>query len=65
MEGRIWGESLAVEIETGRAHCAAPIRIGVNSDLEFTVRDGGAAPLVFAPEVDFEDFRAPNILDDI
>lgn len=35
----------------------------IDSDLEYRIRKGGPAPLVFEPNVDWSRFHDPNILD--
>jgi hypothetical protein len=35
----------------------------MDSDLNYTVREKDAAPLIFAPLVDFDRLEAPNIID--
>ena len=35
----------------------------IDSEMEFSVSDKGAEPLVFMPQVDWETFAEPNIID--
>jgi len=37
--------------------------ITIDSDMKFSVLDKGAEPLVFMPQVDWETFAEPNIID--
>jgi hypothetical protein len=39
------------------------MRITVGSDMEVSVHDEGAEPLVFMPQIDWETFAEPNIID--
>jgi len=39
------------------------MRITVGSDMQFTVHDEDVSPLVFMPQVDWEIFAEPNIID--
>jgi len=39
------------------------MRITVGSDMEFSVHDQDASPLVFLPQVDWRTFAEPNIID--
>jgi hypothetical protein len=36
----------------------------MDSDLKYQVEDKGAYPLVFQPQIDWESFTEPNIIDD-
>ena len=61
MQGRIRKQTLSVDIETGCAHCARPLRLTVDSELRVRAHDEAAEPLVFSPQVDWATFREPNI----
>jgi len=54
---------LEIEINTACAHCGNSMRIAVDSDLNHRIATGGAAPLVFEPEIDWSRFKDPNIID--
>jgi hypothetical protein len=62
VQGRLRKEHLSVAIRTECAHCARPMHIVVDSELEYRVDDEGAEPLVFEPHVDWEAFAEPNII---
>ena len=61
MQGRIRNQPLSVDVESECAHCARPLRLTVDSELRFRVRDETAEPLVFSPQVDWTTFQEPNI----
>jgi len=63
VQGQLRCESLAVTYRTECAHCARPMRIRIDSELNYVVEEG-AAPLVFLPMVNFAKLKAPNIIDD-
>ena len=63
MQGRLRGEHLSATIETECAHCGRRMEIALDSELHFQVRDGGPEPLVFEPEINWQAFKAPNIID--
>ena len=63
MQGRLREEQLLVTIETVCGHCGRSMRITVGSDMEFSVHDQDANPLVFMPHVDWRTFTEPNIID--
>ena len=54
---------MAVEIETQCRHCGAPLHINLDGALAATVRETEARPLVFTPEVDWQDFSDRTIID--
>lgn len=62
VQGRLRGEPLWFVIESECAHCGAPIRIEINSELQYRV-DGDAQVLVYAPMVDFGKLEDPSIID--
>jgi len=66
VQGRLRNENLVVEIESACAHCGQEIHLTVNSELQWSVQEPGAPgaqPLLFMPEVDWQHFAEPNIID--
>ena len=63
MQGHLTNTELEIEIETVCGHCQEPIRLSVDSELNFRMREGGSQPLVFEPEVLWDEFTDPNIID--
>ncbi len=63
MQGHLRNEKLTCQIETSCAHCGRPLHLEIDSDLNYSVRDAGAEPLVFIPTVDFERLKDPSIID--
>ncbi len=61
MQGRIRGQALSIDVESECAHCGRPLRLTVDSELRFRLRDDKAEPLVFSPQVDWATFEEPNI----
>ena len=64
MQGRLRGEKLRVRIESSCRHCALPIVIEVDDDLRWQVLTPGVSPLLFEPDMNWQDFRGPNIIHD-
>jgi hypothetical protein len=56
-------ETLMFSIKTECAHCGRPLHIEMDSDLRYSVLEQDAAPLVFAPMVDFARLKDPSIID--
>jgi hypothetical protein len=63
VQGRLRKKHLSVTIMTECAHCAQPIQIEVDSELQYRVKDEEAEPLVFEPLIDWQTFTEPNIID--
>ena len=63
MQGHLQKRQLSVEINTTCAHCGEPMELVVDSDLNSRVERGGPDPLVFEPEIDWNEFKDPNIID--
>ncbi len=63
MQGQLLNERLTFTIETECAHCARPIHIEMDSDLNYAVREKDADPLLLAPMVDFGKLPDPSIID--
>ncbi|MBZ5552305.1 MAG: alkylmercury lyase family protein [Acidobacteriia bacterium] len=62
VEGRLRNEPVTVTIQTACGHCDQPLRITVNSEMQSTVEEPTAKPLIFEPQVDWATFREPNIV---
>jgi hypothetical protein len=50
-------------IETECAHCARPIRLQIDGNLNAVVLSEGATPMVYVPMVDFAKLDDPSIID--
>jgi hypothetical protein len=63
VQGQLLNERLTFAIETECAHCARPIHIEIDSDLNYSVVEQDAAPLILAPRVDFGKLQDTSIID--
>jgi hypothetical protein len=63
VQGHLRGEPMTFTVETGCAHCACPIRLQVDGNLNVQVLTEGAEPMVFMPMVDFTRLDDPSIID--
>jgi hypothetical protein len=63
VQGQLRGETVSVMVETECAHCSAPMHIEIDSRLEYGVREQGADPIVFVPQVDLYAIEDPSIID--
>ena len=64
VQGCLTGEALGASIRTECAHCGRSLHLEMNELGQPSVLESDAAPLLFEPEIDWETFRKPNIIDD-
>jgi hypothetical protein len=63
VQGQLRDEYLTFTIETEGAQSGTPIKVEIDSDLNFSVPDSDANPLIFVPMVDFSTLEDPSIID--
>jgi hypothetical protein len=63
VQGQLRNERLTFSIETECAHCARPLHIEMDSELNYKVMERDADPLLLAPMVDFDKLQDPSIID--
>jgi hypothetical protein len=63
VQGRLRNEKISFVIETQCGHCQKPIRLEINSDMNYRVATAGAQPVIYAPMVDFDKLEDPSIID--
>jgi hypothetical protein len=63
VQGRLRNTDLTVTITTHCAYSDEPFQIELDSRLNFRVKPEAAHPMVFTPQVDWEAFHDPNIID--
>jgi hypothetical protein len=64
VQGRLRKQALEVEIATSCAHCGQAMHLVVDERLRWRVREPGADPHLFMPQVDWAAFHGPNIIHD-
>jgi hypothetical protein len=64
VEGRLLNRKLLVRIATACAHCGRALDLDIDSELNWKVRQRGAQPLVFEPDIDWSTFRQTSIIHD-
>jgi hypothetical protein len=64
VQGRLRDEHLTVEVQTECAHCGVELHFTLDSALHWSVKEAGASPLLFEPDVDWQNFAKPNIIGD-
>jgi hypothetical protein len=63
VQGQLQEQPLGVTVHTECACCGQPLTIELDSELNYTVQEGNAAPLVFVPLVNFNTLEDPSIID--
>jgi len=63
VQGRLRREYLSIEVETQCAQSGRPLRFTIDSDMRVNGRESEAKPLVFMPDVDWNTFAEPTIID--
>jgi hypothetical protein len=63
VQGQLRKEKLTFTIHTACAHCGKELHIEMDSDLNYTVLEKDAKPLIFVPMVDFGELKDPSIID--
>jgi hypothetical protein len=61
--GRLLHRRLSVDIRSICAQSGRRVRLTVASDLSWRVDSESIQPILFAPRLDWQKFRAPNIID--
>jgi len=63
VQGRLRKESLSVVVKTECAHCSQPLTLDIDSELNCKVREAGADPLIFVPNINVQALEDPNIIE--
>jgi hypothetical protein len=64
VQGCLTRQKVAGAIETRCAQTGKTLTLEVSVEGDVEVRERGASPLLFEPEIDWERFTKPHILDD-
>jgi len=63
VQGKLRKEYVSIEVETQCKHCGQAMHITIDSNMQVSVRESGANPLVFIPDIDWENFTEKTIID--
>jgi hypothetical protein len=63
VQGRLRKEYISVEVTTKCEHCDQVMHLTIDSNLQVSVGESDANPLVFLPDVDWANFKEKNIID--
>ena len=64
MQGRLRDERLSVEIDIVCAHCGQALHLTLDSELNWSIQESDALPLLFVPEIDWKHFEGSDIIHD-
>ena len=64
MQGCLRNESVTATLETRCAYSGRALTLFISVDGDVDVREEGASPLLFEPEIDWTTFTKAHILDD-
>jgi len=63
VQGQLRKEYFSIEVETKCKHCDQVMHITIDSNMQVSVRQSGADPLVFMPDIDWNSFAERTIID--
>jgi hypothetical protein len=63
VQGQLRKEKITFTILTKCVHCGKEIRIEMDQDLNYSIANDDAIPLIFVPMVDFDRLEDPSIID--
>jgi hypothetical protein len=63
VQGQLRKKYLRFTIESECGHCGKPLTIDIDSDLNYSIQEQDAEPLIFVPMVDFDKLQDPSIID--
>lgn len=62
MQGRLTDRFTKATIETSCGHCDQPMRLTIDSEMQYEAELAGAKPMFFEPQIDWPTFTEPNII---
>jgi len=63
VQGQLRKEYVSIEVETKCKHCDRVMHFTIDSDMRVSVRESDANPLVFMPDMDWNNFAERTIID--
>lgn len=64
VQGRLRNEELSVKLETSCAHTNEKFSLTIDSNVDWQLSEPGPEPIIFSPNVDLANLKAPNIIND-
>jgi hypothetical protein len=63
VQGQLRKEYVSVEVETQCKHCGKVMHFTIDSNMRVSVHESDADPLVFMPDMDWNNFAEQTIID--
>jgi len=63
VQGSLRKEYISIEVTTECKHCGQVLHLTIDSNMQVSVGESDANPLVFIPDIDWENFTQRNIID--
>jgi hypothetical protein len=63
VQGHLRKEYISIEVTTKCKHCDRVLHSTIDSNMRVSVGETDANPLVFMPDIDWENFTEQNIID--
>jgi hypothetical protein len=63
VQGQLQKEYISVEVETNCKHCSQEMHFTIDSNVRVSAHEPDASPVVFMPDVDWENFAERTIID--
>jgi len=63
VQGRLRNQALFVRVKTECGHCGEPLHLDIDSELNISVHEASARPMVYAPMLNPAKLDDPSIID--
>jgi len=63
VQGQLRKKYISIEVETKCKHCDQVMRLTIDSKMKVSVCELDAKPLVFMPDIDWNNFAEKTIID--
>jgi hypothetical protein len=63
VQGQLRKNYVSIEVETKCRHCDQALHLTIDRNMRVSVRESGAEPLVFMPDIDWKNFAEETIID--
>jgi len=63
VQGQLRKEYFSIEVETKCEHCDQVMQFTIDNNMRVSIRESDANPLVFMPDIDWNNFAERTIID--
>jgi hypothetical protein len=63
VQGHLRNEFISIEVTTKCQHCDQVLHLTIDSNMRVSVGEKDANPLVFTPDIDWNNFKEQTIID--